>query len=137
MSELDKEMLISVLADRPGRDKDKELLLRELLSDALSSKRKQSTPDELKRLYDIYKVKHDFKEGDIVCWKEGMKDRKLPKEGEPAVVVRKLEKQVFDVTQEGGSQYFNEPFDIVLGLIDSDGDFATYHFNSQKFEPYK
>lgn len=149
MSEIDKASMIDFLVknithdyEKKDHDYEKELKikdikeLRELIS-VILSKKKQASPAELRRLYEAYKIKYDFCEGDLVQWKKGMKDRRLPNEEEPAVILRILDEPVYDHTQDGGSQYFNEPFDMVLGVLGSDGKFATYHFNSQRFEPYK
>jgi len=36
---------------------------------------------------------------------------------------------------DSGSPYFREPLDIVLGFLNGDGDFITYHFDSRRFAP--
>ena len=42
---------------------------------------------------------------------------------------------MIDAGNDSGSPYFREPLDIVLGFVDGDGDFITYHFDSRRFAP--
>ena len=81
-----------------------------------------------------YQKHHNFQPGQIVRWKAGMKNKKRPAYGEPAIVVEALTSPVFDPEQEAGSAYFREPLDIILGVIDVDGDFSLWHFDSKRFE---
>lgn len=90
----------------------------------------------LRKAWELYQRCYDFKPGDLVRWKPGLKDRKLPLADEPAIVVKRLEQPVFDATVGAGSPYFNIPYDMVLGVFDADGDFMTYHFCSERFEPF-
>jgi hypothetical protein len=84
---------------------------------------------------------HPFKPGDLVTWKPGLMNRRVPLRGQPAVVVSVLEEPVLDNDTESGSTYYREPQDIVLGVIwDKEpgrGDFVTFHFDSRRFEPWK
>lgn len=40
-----------------------------------------------------------------------------------------------DPNTDGGSAYFNEPLDIVAGVIVK-GVLTLYHFDSKRFEPF-
>ncbi|EDN68535.1 hypothetical protein BGP_4848 [Beggiatoa sp. PS] len=60
----------------------------------------------------------DFKIGDIVQWKPGLKNKRRPYQHEPAIVVDILEPPLFDETQDSGSSYFREPLDMVIGIAD-------------------
>ena len=92
--------------------------------------------ERLKQLQESMAVKHAFKPGDAVVWKRGLKNKKIPRDGDQVVVVAVLEQPVPDREEiSAGSQYFNEPLDLQLGVFDSDGDFAVYHFDSRRFEP--
>ena len=75
----------------------------------------------------------ELKAGDIVCWKKGLKNRRFPRQGEPAIVIE-LVKDVVSTKDDSGSPYFREPLDIILGFIDPDGDFVMYHFDSRRFQ---
>ncbi|NJO18620.1 MAG: hypothetical protein HC877_23705 [Thioploca sp.] len=85
----------------------------------------------------VFDKVYDFKPGDLVIWKKGLKNRARPALNEPAIVVAVLEKPLIDNTKEVGSTYFNEPLDLVLGLLDEDGDFITFHYDHRRFEPYQ
>lgn len=83
---------------------------------------------------------HRFAPGDLVTWKPGMKNKRLPRYGQPAVVIGRLEQPVFDGEMEAGSCYFREPLDLVLGMIwDRDpgrGDLIAFHYDSRRFQPW-
>lgn len=83
---------------------------------------------------------HRFAPGDLVTWKLGLKNRRAPRYGEPAVVVCVLETPLFDGDQESGSTYFREPLNLVLGMIweqgPGRGDFVTFHYDGRRFEPW-
>lgn len=76
--------------------------------------------------------KNSFQPGDIVYWKDGMKNRKFPESGEPAIVVEVLSETLYSAEDETGSQYFREPLDIVLG-IHRENTFLCYHYDSRRF----
>ena len=82
-----------------------------------------------------------FKPGDVVIWKTGMKNRLQPKTGKPAVVMQMLDSPVRDTERDAGSAYFNEPLDMVLGIILEEGkhkgDFLEWHFDSRRFQHWK
>ncbi len=67
-------------------------------------------------------------------------NRKIPRYGEPVVVVSVLDAPVFDNERDSGSTYFREPLDVVLGVIwdggQGRGDFVTFHYDGRRFEPW-
>lgn len=80
---------------------------------------------------------HVFKAGDIVKWKEGLKNRRRPKINEPAIVIEyRPVADVFTDEKDAGTPYFREPLNLVLGLID-DGELYIYHFDGRRFEPWR
>ena len=112
----------------------------ERLVEALKSRPSPFTAEEqvqrLQRSYEALNIKHAFKPGQIVRWKKGLQNKRLPREGDPAIVMSLETASVRDKDVSAGSAYFNEPLDIVLGVIDPDGDFASYYFDSRRFEPW-
>lgn len=86
-------------------------------------------------MYERFHRRHNFQPGQLVCWKPELKNRKYPAYGECGVVVSILQEPVMDAGNDSGSPYFREPLDIVLGFVDGDGDFITYHFDSRRFAP--
>ena len=94
--------------------------------------------DELKETFDrLVKDPHEFTELTIVCWKAGLRNRRYPKYNQPVIVVEVLSDPIEDAEQNSGSAYFKERLDIVLGIIDEEGDFVTFHFDKRRFEPWK
>jgi hypothetical protein len=91
---------------------------------------------KLQTAYDGFFQTHTFQPRQLVKWKSGLKNKMLPKEGQPAIVLEVLEETLDQVERDPGSPYFREPLDIVLGVIDEDGDFMTFHFDKRRFEPY-
>lgn len=84
--------------------------------------------------------RHTFAVGDLVTWKPGLKNRRMPRYDQPAVVMDVLDQPVFDGERESGNSYFNEPLDLVLGLfMDSGparGELLTWHFDARRFQPW-
>ena len=79
-----------------------------------------------------FNEKHNFTVGQIVEWKPKMRHKKTPG---PFVVMEVLDPPVFDPTVSSGTPYFREHLDVALGVVDEDGDFVTYHFDSRRFQP--
>jgi len=78
--------------------------------------------------------------GTVVRWKPGLKNRRWPHYGQPAIVLEVLQSPILDHREEMGSAYFREPLDVVLGLLIDDpevrGDLFTFHYDSRRFEPW-
>jgi hypothetical protein len=86
-------------------------------------------------MYERFMRRQKFQPGQLVRWKPELKNRKYPAYGECGVVVSVLPEPVMDAGNDSGSPYYREPLDIVLGFVDGDGDFITYHFDSRRFAP--
>ena len=83
------------------------------------------------------RVSHNFQTGQFVRWKKGMKNRKLPANGDPVIIVEVLSTPVFDRKSgaESDSPLFREPLDLVLGMYArNDEDFLLFHYDSRGFE---
>jgi len=91
----------------------------------------------LKKISVLYSQEYNFQKGDIVVWKEGLKNKLRPAYGEPCIVLDILTEPVLDKEKNTGSPYFNESLNLVLGIIDEDDDFLVFHYDSKRFEPYK
>ena len=98
------------------------------------------TPNQIaKRLTEIYKVfeaKNQFSPGQLVKWKANLRNRRRPRYDEPAIVLTVLEKPICDESDEAASPYFQEPLNLALGMIDKDGDFLVYYYDSRRFEAF-
>ena len=75
--------------------------------------------------------------GMLAAWKRGLKNRRFPAYGEPAIVMEVLEQPVIDLENGSGWPYFREPLDLLLGIVNKDGDFLIYHVDRRRFEPYE
>jgi hypothetical protein len=114
--------------------------LAEMLIGAMQkSKGCEDTPvkdvlDEAQAFVKCYSEKEEFKAGDLVVWKDGMKHYKIPGYGEPIVVLEVFPGQR---KQDNGGQYGCEPSDMrCIVQRDSDGDFDVYAMDSHRFTKY-
>lgn len=131
MADLKKEMLLSLLGDE-----GKSQLMKAFLESNGSKTKTLVSPKKLKECYKNLVKKNKFKVGDLVQWKSCMKNRKMPQEGEPAIILEIYEDPIFDEKEKSGTPYFREPYNIVLGVMHHDGNFLAYHLDSRRFEPY-
>ncbi len=75
--------------------------------------------------------------GMLAVWKPGLKNRRFPAYGHPAIVVELLDPPLLDHEEESGMTYYREPLDLQMGILHRDGDFLVYHFDSRRFQPYE
>ena len=88
--------------------------------------------EKLKAAQSLYSEKNEFSVGQIVTWKDGMKNKNS--DG-PFVVVEVITTPLRDQNGEAGSPYYRENLDIVLGSLDEDGDFLCFHYDSARMRP--
>lgn len=96
--------------------------------------------DAAERLQTLYQRLTNGREqalrpGMMAVWKPGLKNRRFPRYGEPAVVVEMLDPPILNHEDESGSTYYREPLNILLGILHRDGDFLVYHFDRRRFQP--
>ncbi len=91
---------------------------------------------QLKSVCKSFIKKEALEVGQIVKWKENLKNRKLPHKNQPAIVIAILYQPVISTDKEAGSPYFLETLDIILGIIVENGTFLTFYYDSRRFEPY-
>jgi hypothetical protein len=78
--------------------------------------------------------RHDFRPGQLVEWKTMLRNRQLPEYGQAAVVLEVLDEPVVNESEPADSPYYREPLDLILGVIDGDGDVAAFHFDGRRFK---
>jgi hypothetical protein len=79
---------------------------------------------------------HPFGKGQFVKWKSGLKNRRFPDYGEPAIVTAILPSPIFDPTAvSSASPYFQEPLSIIIGTYRED-DFLEFRVDGRRFEPF-
>lgn len=116
-----------------------ELLKSLREKDSENEEEKSYGEDHLAQLRDAcenFLKKESFEVGQIVKWKKSLKNRRLPHQNQPAIVVRVLDEPIVSSDDESGSPYFLEKLDIVLGVMSKDGTFLTFHYDSSRFESY-
>jgi hypothetical protein len=91
---------------------------------------------QLKSACESFLRKETFEVGQIVKWKKNLKNRKIPHNNQPAIVIAILDEPVSSTDDESGSPYFLETLDVILGIIVDDGTFLTYYYDSRRFEAY-
>jgi hypothetical protein len=74
--------------------------------------------------------------GDLAQWKPGLSNRKWPAYGVPVIVVGILEQPIYDDNFKSGSCYFRESLDLLVGQLDSEGEFMVFHGDRRRYEPY-
>lgn len=93
---------------------------------------------EARRIIDLYndlKRSHDFKVGDLVTWKSGLKNGRYPEKNYPAVVTRIYPEPLTRADMESGSNHFREPLDLVI-LVDTGDEVSEFHVDSRRFKRY-
>jgi hypothetical protein len=92
---------------------------------------------KLKEVSDRLDQFHAFGRGRFVKWKSGLKNRKFPDYGEPAIVTAVLPSPVFDPSEvSSASPYFQEPLSIIIGTY-RDDDFLEFRVDGRRFEPFE
>lgn len=88
--------------------------------------------------YKLYTEEYTPQLGDVVQWKDTMKDRKVPQYNEPAVIVEVLDEPLNgyeDKDVNFAQMYATCYYDIVIGIME-DGEFFTYLADSRRFEKH-
>ncbi|MBP7533152.1 MAG: hypothetical protein KA783_01805 [Chitinophagales bacterium] len=114
--------------------------IAEMLKERYRNRKIDNLPDHLNKLkvaYAVFSQPNNLKKGDIVVWKKGLKNKLRPAQDEPCIVIEVLDTPLHDIAKESGTAYFNEPLDLVIGVLDSDGDFAVFYYDKRRFELYK
>lgn len=123
-------------------ESDSKELIKSLIHDALmendaSNLTVKEKLQLLKQCKNLISTKQSFKVGDIVEWKPNLKNRAMPEYDDPMIILEILETPIFDTEDGPSSTYFNEPLDIVAGIIAEDEEFVTFYFDSRRFQKFK
>jgi len=118
-----------------------ETEIAELLKERFRNRKIEDLPAHIAKLQTAKKSfdkVYDFKPGNLVVWKKGLKNRAKPALDEPAIVVQVLETPLKDESKnDSGIPYFNEPLDLALGILDEDEDFIIFYYDRRRFQPYQ
>lgn len=109
---------------------------------ALQEKSKPETISEEKKIDLLKKCLKDysnyskFEVGDIVFWKENLKNRRIPAYNEPSIVMEVLHEPIFDSASDSGSSNFKEPLNLKLGTLIKDNNemrFMIFYYDGNRF----
>lgn len=126
----------SNLNESESKELIKSLIHDALLENATGNLTIKEKLQLLKNCKKAINTTHKFKIGDIVKWKPNLKNRAMPEYEEPMIVLELLKDPIFDNQDGPGSTYFNEPLDIVLGIIADDDEFISFYFDSRRVQPF-
>ncbi|HEX7389468.1 MAG TPA: hypothetical protein VF286_05115 [Acidiphilium sp.] len=110
----------------------------QLVSGDASEKPAMEQAMRLAELAETFDELHDFRKGQFVRWKPGLRNKAVPAYNEIAIVREVLIIPVFDTCEQArcaGSPYFGEPLTLVLAILDPDGDFLEFRYDARRFEP--
>ena len=89
---------------------------------------------DLLQVYERYKIKTEFRVGDIVRWKMGLKSRSVPGSDDVAIVTEVFPEPVFDPkSTSAGAPTFREPLTIRIGVLLSNM-FREFFFEGARLE---
>ena len=98
------------------------------------SRNYESMLSDLKFRRELMESPRDFEEGDIVVWKDSLKNKSFPQYGQPAIVLNILEEPFFNDKQTPENHIFKEPHDLLLGIIMDNNEYLTLYFDSRRFK---
>ncbi len=95
----------------------------------------QAMAAKLRDLFQRLDTPNTFTEGQIVVWKQALKNRTFPEYGEPVIVTAIMPSPVFDPNEASASSpYFQEPLTLVIGIF-RDNDLLEFRVDGRRFEP--
>ena len=86
---------------------------------------------------DYYNAQFVFKPGDVLEFKPFLRNKSLPRYGQPIIVVEVLDCPIQGSNTDTGSANFAELLDIRCGVRDEDGDMLFFYYDSHRFMPFK
>lgn len=122
-------------------EKDSNILKALLSSKNKPDKRDLSRKEKIETLEERYSafIKHnDFKSGELVKWKPGLRNKNGFKDDDAAIVIEALKNPIFDQKHDSGSPYFKEPLDMLIAFLDPDNNnFIILYVDSRRMEHAK
>jgi hypothetical protein len=89
--------------------------------------------EEARDFVERHNATETFAAGDLVVWKDGMRDRKFPEYGEPILV---LETFPAERREDDGSQYDCQPSDMRCVVFKNDEGMQAFAYDSHRFTKY-
>lgn len=129
---MDQDDLLEFLSGAASREKrsdEEEVILQNRAFDGDIS----LTIERLKSAATSYNNAHEFKAGDVVRWKDGLRNRSFTY-GQPLVVLEVFPEPWYDREAGGGSALFGEPLDIRIAVYLTDGELVPFVIDSKRLE---
>lgn len=94
---------------------------------------KKQKPELLRICLEEYLEDNDIQVGQFVTWKPHMKNMRLPDTDDVAIVVEVIkDAPVLNTMGGDGTASHGDRRDIVVGVVDEDGDFMLFVLNSKR-----
>lgn len=136
---MDKNKKVEIIStNSPNREEIIKALFSQIQEP--EEKREINIEDYTKRLIkaiETYDKKYNFKKGELVIWKNGLKNKKVPDYGVPAVVIEVYEEPIIDEDAPLASPYYKEKLTLKLAILDEDNELFTFHYDGNRFEPFQ
>lgn len=122
-----------------------EIISREDMQKLITALQKKTKDEEipevekieiLKKCLKDYSTPIKFNIGDIVYWKENLKNRRFPEYNDPSIILDVLEKPIFDSSNDSGDSGFKEPLTIKLGTLireNNESRFVVFYYDGNRF----
>jgi hypothetical protein len=133
---LEERQVLSWAIKNPKKFQVMQVLVE---NEILSPAETKGSPDYAQQLlaaHRAYGARESFRIGDLVKWKDRLKNKRVPGYDEPVVVVNVLEQPLLDEAEKSDSAYFREPLDMQIGFLDDDREFVMYFVDSQRFTKF-
>ncbi|MDQ2752970.1 MAG: hypothetical protein M3R72_08105 [Bacteroidota bacterium] len=130
MDSNDKDILTKVIRILAEKEEEKSPLSSESKSDI---KPAIYVIEQLQKRKSLLSQKETFSEGDIVMWKDGLKNKRFPDYKQLCIITKLIEPVIID--KEDST--FIEFLDIEIGFITESDDFICYNNDSSRFQLYQ
>lgn len=138
MATMPKELAEVLSLAKTKEDMEKVLALSFLIArkDDETGMREGKHYDELEEKVNLFLNRQEeaIEVGDLVTWKRGLKNKKYPQEGQSAKVIEVLSTPLINDKEDSGSPYFAEKLNLVLAILDEDGELLLYHYDKRRFQ---
>jgi len=103
-------------------------------SNSSAEREKLKAAEKLVTLQRTYAEAQRFRVGDLVMWKSGMRNRRLPTYGQLVIVSAVVDCVRYGAEKSSGSPYFREPETIKIAFVDEDdGEFVEFFMDGARF----
>jgi hypothetical protein len=89
-------------------------------------------PNRLLKAFITYRDQAGFEPGDLVTWKPGFRNRRVPDYGQPCVVFQKFKKYKKSILTVNKIQAIEDRVDMECAAFDDDGDLYIFLCDSQR-----